>query len=152
MSNCGSKCQMSSFSGEYRYSIDDKNRLTIPSKILEQIDVEKEGKGFVITRGLDECLYMYTTGKWKELVPEIGKLDVRDEASRFYQHYMLSKVHEVPECDQQWRILIPPYMKELAKLEKKVVIVGMYERIEIWDEKTWDKHYAALAAAYKKPK
>ena len=64
---------MSSFTGEHRYSIDDKNRLTIPSKILEKIDMEKEGKGFVMTRGLDECLYMYTSGKWQELVPEMRK-------------------------------------------------------------------------------
>lgn len=128
------------FSGEYRYTIDDKNRLAIPSKILEKIDKEKEGKGFAITRGLDGCLFMYTARKWQEIVAEVAKLDIKDEKARRYQRDMLSKVQEIPDCDQQGRILITPNMKKLANLEKKVVIIGIIDRIEIWDEKLWNKY------------
>lgn len=131
---------MSSFAGEYRHSIDDKNRLSIPSKILDKIDKEKDGAGFAITLGLDGCLFLYTSKKWEDMVAKAANLDIQDPKSRRFQRDLLSKVQEIPGLDQQGRILITPGMKKLANLEKKVVIIGIIDRIEIWDEKTWEKY------------
>jgi len=128
------------FSGEYRHSIDDKNRLAIPSKILEKIDKEKEGKGFIITHGLNGCLFLYTSRKWQEVEAEMMKIDIKNEKDLRYQRATFASMVEIPECDQQGRIVIPPRMKEFAKLEKKVVIIGILDRIEIWSEKSWEKY------------
>ncbi|HJW86295.1 MAG TPA: division/cell wall cluster transcriptional repressor MraZ [Candidatus Brocadiaceae bacterium] len=128
------------FNGKYRHSIDDKNRLAIPSKILETIDKEKEGNGFVITQGFDDCLFLYTTRKWKEVESELRKIDIKNEKDRHYQRVTIASMVVIPECDQQGRIVIPPEMKEFAKLEKKVVIIGILDRIEIWNEKLWEKY------------
>ncbi len=128
------------FNGEYRHSIDDKNRLAIPSKILEKIDKEKEGKGFVITYGFNGCLFLYTSRKWQEVETEMRKIDIKNEKDLRYQRATFSSMHEIPECDQQGRIVIPPKMKDFAKLEKKVVMIGILDRVEIWNEKLWGKY------------
>ena len=125
------------FTGEYRHTIDDKNRLAIPAPIRESIDEDKDGKGFFITRGLDACLFMYTTKVWQNVVSKIEQLSFTNKKARQFQRLFFSKAQRIPECDQQGRILIPQYLKDLAKVQKNVVIVGVSSRIEIWDEKSW---------------
>lgn len=125
------------FTGEYHHTIDDKNRLAIPAPLREGINIEAEGKGFFITRGLDTCLFMYTPKVWQNVVSRIEQLSFTNKKARQFQRLFFSKAQKIPECDPQGRILIPQYLKDFAKIQKNIVIVGVHSRIEIWDEKRW---------------
>jgi len=126
------------FTGEYRHTIDAKNRLAIPSNLRERIDEEKEGKGFYITRGLDKCLFMYTPKEWQGVVSKIEQLSFTNKKARQFQRLFFSKAHRINECDPQGRILIPQNLKDIANIQKNVVIVGISNRIEIWNESNWN--------------
>jgi MraZ protein len=127
------------FTGEYRHTIDDKNRLAIPAPIRDSIDINVDGKGFYITRGLDTCLFMYTTNMWeKVLSKKMEKLSFTGKMARNFQRTFFSNASKITDCDQQGRILLPQKLKEIAKINKNVVIVGVNKRIEIWDEKMWN--------------
>ena len=126
------------FTGEYRHSIDAKNRLAIPASLRDVINEEVEGKGFFITRGLDTCLFMYTPKEWQGVVSKIEQLSFTNKKARQFQRLFFSKAQRINETDPQGRILIPQYLKEIANIEKNVVIVGISNRIEIWDEKNWN--------------
>ncbi len=125
------------FTGEYHHTIDDKNRLAIPAPLRDSIDVEAEGKGYFVTRGLDTCLFMYTPKVWQAVVYRIEQLSFTNKKARQFQRLFFSKAQKIPDCDSQGRILIPQYLKDIAMIRKNVVIVGVSSRIEIWDEKTW---------------
>jgi len=120
------------FLGEYTYTIDDKKRLAIPAKFRQQL-----GKKAVITRGLDNCLFLYPMKDWKELAEKLAKLPLSQADARGFVRIMLAGAMEV-NLDRLGRILIPDYLKKYASLQKKVVIAGLYNRIEIWDEKKWN--------------
>lgn len=126
------------FTGEYHHAIDDKNRLAIPAQIRDKIDTDKEGKGFFISRGLDECLFMYTPNEWHNFESRILKLSETNAKARTFQRLFFSKAQEIPDYDPQGRIVVPQYLKDIARLRKNVVIVGVSNRIEIWDEKIWN--------------
>lgn len=126
------------FTGEYRHTIDAKNRLAIPAALRDSIDVEAEGKGFFITRGLDTCLFMYTPKEWQVVVSKIEQLSFTNKKARQFQRLFFAKAQRISDYDPQGRILIPQYLKELANIQKNVVIVGLNKRIEIWDEKNWN--------------
>jgi len=122
------------FIGEYQYSIDDKKRLSIPSKFRRNI-----GQKAIVTRGLDGCLFLYSQKEWKKLAKKLGKLPLGQADARGFQRIMLSGAMEV-SIDSLGRILIPDYLKKYANLQKKVVIVGLYSHIEFWNEKRWKKY------------
>jgi transcriptional regulator MraZ len=136
------------FTGEYHHTIDDKNRLAIPAALRESIDTKTDGKGFFVTRGLDTCLFMYTPKVWQGVVSKIEQLSFTNKKTRQFQRLFFSKAQKIPECDQQGRILIPQYLKELARIQKNVVIVGVSSRIEIWDENSWKDFETEHNAAY----
>lgn len=119
------------FLGEYTYSIDDKKRLAIPAKFRQLL-----GKKAVITRGLDNCLFLYPMKDWQELAEKLSKLPLSQADARGFARIMLAGAMEV-SLDRLGRILIPDYLKKYASLQKKVVIAGLYNRVEIWDEKNW---------------
>jgi len=119
------------FFGEYTYSIDEKKRLAIPPKFRKVLD-----KKAVITKGLDQCLFLYPAKEWGILARKLSQLPLSQSDARGFARLMLAGAMEV-EIDNLGRILIPDYLKEYAKLKKKVVIAGVYNRIEIWDEKIW---------------
>jgi MraZ protein len=119
------------FFGEYIYSIDEKKRLAIPPKFRKVL-----GKKAVITKGLDECLFVYPAKEWGILAKKLSQLPLSQSDARGFARLMLAGAMEV-ELDNLGRILIPDYLKDYAKLKKKVVIAGVYNRIEIWDEKKW---------------
>lgn len=125
------------FTGEYHHTIDDKNRLAIPSSLRDSINTETEGKGFYITRGLDTCLFLYTPKVWQNVVSKIEQLSFTNKKARQFQRLFFSKAQKIPDSDPQGRILIPQYLKDIAKIQKNVVIVGVSSRIEIWDENVW---------------
>jgi MraZ protein len=122
------------FYGEYTYSIDEKKRLAIPPKFRKIL-----GKKAVITKGLDQCLFLYPAKEWGILAKKLSKLPLSQSDARGFVRLMLAGAMEV-ELDNLGRILIPDYLKEYAKLKKRVVIAGVYNRIEIWDEKIWKEY------------
>ena len=122
------------FIGEYTYSIDEKKRLAIPAKFRRIL-----GKKAVLTKGLDQCLFLYPQREWQKLVKKLSQLPLSQADARGFVRIMLAGAMEV-NLDRLGRILIPDYLKEYALLEKKVVIAGVLNRIEIWDEKKWKEY------------
>lgn len=122
------------FIGEYTYSIDDKKRLAIPAKFRKLL-----GKAAVITRGLDQCLFVYPRKEWGILAKKLSKLPLAQADARGFARLMLTGAMEA-DLDNLGRILVPDYLKSYAFLQKKVVIAGVYNRIEIWDEIKWQEY------------
>lgn len=122
------------FIGEYSHTIDNKKRLSIPSDFRSEL-----GDKAVITRGLDDCLFLYTQSEWKKLAEELSDLPLSQSDARGFARIMLAGAREV-KLDNVGRILIPDYLKEYASLNKKVIIAGLYDRIEIWDEERWQDY------------
>lgn len=122
------------FIGEYSHSIDPKKRLAIPSKF--RTDLKNK---IVITRGLDKCLFIYPMKVWEELATKLGNLPVGEASTRSFIRLMLAGAVDV-EVDGQGRILVPDFLKDYAGLSKNVVIAGLYNRLEIWDEKKWEDY------------
>lgn len=122
------------FIGEYSHSIDEKNRLAIPSKFRAELK-----NGAVVTRGLDNCLFLYTKKAWNELAEKLSKLPINQAGSRAFSRLMLSGAMDVA-LDKQGRINLPDYLKSYAGITKKVMITGLYNRLEVWDMLTWDKY------------
>ena len=122
------------FIGEYTYSIDEKKRLAIPAKFRQLL-----GKKAVITRGLDNCLFLYPIKEWNDLAKKLSKLPLSQADARGFARLMLIGAMDV-NLDNLGRILVPDYLKKYASLRKKVVIAGVYNRIEVWDEKNWAEY------------
>jgi MraZ protein len=122
------------FSGEYTYSIDEKKRLAVPVKFRQSL-----GKKATITRGLDNCLFLYPAKEWDILAKKISKLPLAQADARSFARLMLGGAMEV-NFDNMGRILIPDYLKKYAGLNKKVIFVGLYDRIEVWDEAEFEKY------------
>ena len=119
------------FIGEYTYSIDDKKRLAVPLKFRELL-----GKKAVITRGLDQCLFLYPMKEWGLLAERISKLPLAQADARGFSRLMLTGAMEV-SFDNLGRMLVPDFLKTYASLGKRVVVAGLYNRVEVWDEKKW---------------
>lgn len=122
------------FIGEYTYSIDEKKRLAIPAKFRQLL-----GKQAIITRGLDSCLFLYPNREWRILAQKLSKLPLAQADARGFARLMLTGAMDA-KLDSLGRILIPDYLKKYSQLTKKVVIAGVYNRIEIWDEKKWQEY------------
>jgi len=122
------------FIGEYTYSIDAKKRLAIPAKFRQLL-----GKKAFITRGLDNCLFIYPAREWQQLAQKLSKLPLSQSDARGFARLMLTGAMDT-KLDNLGRILIPDYLKDYAQLGKKVVIAGVYNRIEIWDETKWQTY------------
>ena len=119
------------FIGEYTYSIDEKKRLAIPAKFRKEL-----GKKAVVTRGIDKCLVVYPLREWAKLSRKLENLPSSQTDAREFVRLMLSGAVDVG-LDKLGRILIPDYLKEYASLKKNVAILGLSNRIEIWDERKW---------------
>ena len=117
--------------GEHQHTIDTKKRLAIPAKLRKEI-----GERAVLTRGLDNCLSLYPFAEWQKVTEKLSQLPVGQGDTRSFSRLMLAGASEV-ELDQLGRILIPDYLKAFAGLKQKVVIVGVFNRLEIWDEERW---------------
>lgn len=126
------------FIGEYQHSVDSKKRLALPSKFRKEL-----GGKVVVTRGLDKCLFVYPLKVWKEIAEKLGTFPMGESGTRSFVRVMLAGANDV-EMDSQGRILLPDYLKEYAGLDKNVTVAGLYNRLEIWDEKKW-KDYSAKA-------
>ena len=122
------------FIGEYHHTIDDKGRLAVPAKFRAQLK-----SGAVITRGLDSCLFLYTKDEWANLAAKLIHLPISQAKSRAFARLMLAGAHEA-ETDSQGRINVPDHLISYAKLTKKAVVAGLYNRIEIWDSGKWSRY------------
>lgn len=120
------------FTGEYRHSLDVKNRLIVPSKIREQM-----GDNIVITRGLDGCLFGYQLNIWQKILEKLNSLPFTKKDARSFTRFMTSGAISL-EFDKQGRIIIPSYLLDYADIKKNVIIVGVLNRIEIWDASKWE--------------
>lgn len=124
------------FIGEYKYLIDSKKRLAIPAKFRAEL-----GSKAIVTRGLDRSLFLYTKKTWQAVADKLSTLPFSQSDVRGFSRIMLAGAMEV-DVDKAGRILLPDYLKEYASLDKEVAVIGISNRIEIWDMKSW--------AAYKK--
>lgn len=128
--------------GEYIHTIDEKNRVSMPSKFRKEL-----GKKIIITPGLDQCLFIFTMKEWakvsKRLSDTDSDLSFLQADKRSFNRFMFGRAAEV-EIDSIGRILVPDFLKERIKAENKVAIVGVEDRIEIWNEKTWSQYKDAV--------
>jgi len=122
------------FIGEYHYTIDEKNRLAVPVKFRASIL-----KGAVVTRGIDACLFLYPKKEWDILAAKLAAMPINKSKTRAFSRLMLAGAMEV-ELDKQGRINLPDYLKQYASINKKIVIAGLYDRLEIWDEQAWEEY------------
>ena len=122
------------FMGEYRHSLDAKNRLIIPARFRDEL-----GDTFVVTRGFDGCLTVYTEDQWKKIVSQLEQLPVTKSEVRKYVRSLLSKAQEC-EFDGQGRIQLPQSLVGVADITKKCVIIGAADHLEIWSEERWDAY------------
>jgi MraZ protein len=120
--------------GQYNFNLDPKKRLTVPIKFRNVLS-----DGAILTRGIDGCLFLYPQKQWDELAEKLSKLPLSQLSARSFSRVMIAGAMDV-KLDSLGRILIPDYLKDYAKLDKKVVIAGLYDRIEIWDEERWKKY------------
>lgn len=124
--------------GEYAHTIDSKKRLAIPAKLRKEM-----GQKTILTRGLDGCLFLFSTREWESFAAKLSQLSFVKQDSRGFVRLFLSGASEV-ESDQLGRILIPEYLKEYAQLDKKIIIAGLFNRLEIWDFEKWQIHKKGL--------
>src|SRR5690606_24958166 len=120
--------------GEYNHTLDPKKRLSLPSKWRSEL-----GKSLIVTRGLDNCLFVYTLTSWQTLTEKVAGLPLGQADTRGFNRFFLSGAVEV-EVDKAGRILVPDFLKDFAKLKNKVVLAGLHDRVEIWDEKKWNDY------------
>ncbi len=122
------------FIGEYNHNLDEKGRLAVPVKFRNDLK-----KGAVVTKGLDGCLFLYTMNEWKILAEKLSRLPVSQSSTRAFARLMLAGAMDV-QIDKQGRIVIPDYLRKYAGMKKKIVVSGLYNRLEIWDENNWEKY------------
>ncbi|MGE5473338.1 MAG: division/cell wall cluster transcriptional repressor MraZ [Ignavibacteriales bacterium] len=122
------------FIGEYQHTIDPKSRIIMPSKFREGL-----GEKFIVTKGLDNCLFVYSLEEWTNFENKLRTLPIADKAAREFIRFFFSGAAEC-EVDKQGRILIPSNLREFAKLDKEIVITGVSTRIEIWSKENWETY------------
>ncbi len=125
------------FIGEYSATIDDKGRISIPAKFRPQLKAK-----VVVTRGLDNSLFLYTLDEWKKLADKLASLPISTANTRAFSRLMLAGAMDC-DIDKQGRIILPGYLQEFAKIQKKLVFAGLYNRVEIWSADLWDTYKKA---------
>ena len=134
------------FYGEYEHSLDAKGRVIIPAKFRE-IFKENYAEKFFITRGLDQCLFVFTEDTWKTQEKKFRELSFTRSDSRKFNRLYFSGAAEVI-CDKQGRILIPDYLKSYAEIKENVMIIGVSDRIEIWSKDKWIQFYESNKGSF----
>lgn len=122
------------FIGEYNHALDAKNRMIIPSKLRDEL-----GNKFILTKGLDGCLYAYPLNEWKILEEKLKSLPLTNKDARAFVRFFFSGATEV-ELDKQGRGLIPQNLIEYANIEKEIVSIGVLSRVEIWSKNKWNNY------------
>ena len=120
--------------GEYQHTIDEKGRIIIPAKFREAL-----GASFIITRGLDNCLFVYPREEWNQLEQRLKSLPSMAANARAFARLLFSGACEC-EWDKQGRVNVPAHLREYARLEKDCTVIGVSTRVEIWDKATWEEY------------
>jgi MraZ protein len=137
---------MSSFKGSYGYSVDSKGRINIPAKLRKYVSLEANDT-FVITRGYERCLSVYPLDEWNMLEQSIRQLSPSNPKHRFFTRTLLQYATE-STLDGQSRITIPKELLQYAGIEDQVLILGVLERIEVWNPKVHEEYLQAQAESY----
>ena len=122
------------FIGEYNHNLDNKGRLAIPAKFRSLLK-----GGAVVTRGIDNCLFLYSKKEWNVMAEKLSKLPISQSKARAFSRLMLAGAMDV-DFDNQGRITLPEYLRKFSGLNKKIIIAGLFNRLEIWDETKWNKY------------
>ncbi|MDO8676778.1 MAG: division/cell wall cluster transcriptional repressor MraZ [Candidatus Azambacteria bacterium] len=122
--------------GEFKHNLDSKNRLTIPAKLRLEL-----GEKPVLTRGLDNCLFIYSHRDFELFMEKLEKLPLSQKKARNFKRFMLSGANEI-EIDEMGRILIPEPLKKYSGIKKEVVIIGVQDKVELWSENIWNNYIA----------
>jgi MraZ protein len=130
------------FMGEYQHSLDDKGRLIVPAKFREGL-----GEKFIVTRGLDNCLFVYPQAEWRILEEKIKELPTSHADTRAFVRMFFSGAVEV-ELDKQGRIVIPQHLRDHARVERDVFVIGVSTKVEIWSRESWEKYSAEARQSY----
>lgn len=130
------------FMGEFQHNIDTKGRIIVPSKFREEL-----GDCFVLTRGLDQCLFAYPMNEWKLLEEKLKKLPLTKKDARAFTRFFFSGAVEC-ELDKQGRVNIPPPLRKYATLEKECVVIGVSNRIEFWSHAQWESYFEASEESF----
>lgn len=132
MVDCGEKWGMKMFIGEYHHTIDEKGRIIIPAKFREEL-----GDNFIITRGLENCLFVYSNKAWEKISEKLNSLPFTKKDARVFNRFFMSGATSV-ELDKQGRVNIASPLIQYANLSKDCVIIGTGDRLEIWSQEDWD--------------
>lgn len=122
------------FIGEYSHNVDEKGRLAIPKKFRPALS-----KGAVVTRGLDNCLFLYTKKEWEKLADKLANLPFAQANTRAFARLMLAGAMDVA-LDKQGRIMLPDYLRAFANVSKHMIVAGLYNRLELWDATAWEQY------------
>lgn len=122
------------FIGEYSHNLDEKGRLAVPIKFRRALQ-----KGAVVTRGIDNCLFLYTKTEWEKLAEKLATLPIGQSNSRAFSRLMLAGAMDA-DMDKQGRVVLPEYLRQFAGLKKNVVVAGLYNRLELWDKDQWESY------------
>ncbi|MCX6798292.1 MAG: division/cell wall cluster transcriptional repressor MraZ [Candidatus Falkowbacteria bacterium] len=122
------------FIGEYNHNLDDKGRLAIPAKFRNILK-----KGAVVTKGLDNCLFLYSKEQFEKIAQKFASLPLSQAKARAFARHMLAGAMEV-DFDNQGRITLPEYLRDFSGLKKSIIIAGLYNHLEIWPEAAWKKY------------
>ena len=120
--------------GQYQHTIDNKKRLALPVKFRGEL-----GEKIIVTKGVENCLVVYTEKEWETVSEKLANLPVSQGEARSFTRHLLASAMEV-SLDKLGRILIPDYLKEYAELKKNVVVCGLSNRLEIWDDQKWQDY------------
>ncbi len=124
--------------GEYHHTIDQKKRIALPSRLRKEL-----GRSVVITHGLDHCLAVYPEKQWSHVAEKLGNLSMGQADTRSFNRFMLAGA-VVAEVDKMGRVLIPDFLKEYAGLQEEVVMAGVHNRLEIWDQARWREYKSGV--------
>lgn len=125
--------------GEYLHTVDNKGRIILPAKFREEL-----GDEFIVTKGLDNCLFVYGKQEWAILEEKLKRLPLAKPEARAFVRFFFAGAAELG-CDKQGRVLLPNNLREYASLDKDVVVIGVSNRIEIWDSEAWEKYNDQVA-------
>ncbi|MGA9120415.1 MAG: division/cell wall cluster transcriptional repressor MraZ [Bacteroidota bacterium] len=137
---------MSSFKGSYHYSVDSKGRVNLPAKLRKYVSPEANDL-FVVTRGYDNCIFVYPQDEWNKLESSIRQLSSTNPKHRFFTRTLCQYATELP-LDGQARLSIPRELLQIAGLENEALIIGVLERIEIWHPTRFEEYQKAQSESY----
>lgn len=130
------------FMGQFQHALDPKGRLTIPARFRELL-----GDTFILTKGLDRCLFVYPKDEWAVLEQKLKSLPFTQKDARAFIRFFFSGAVEI-EMDKQGRILVPPQLRDYAGIDRDIIIIGVSNRAEIWSVEEWEAYSRQASASY----